>query len=46
MLYLSLLGVGFAETLLKAGPPLVLLALFLMGVAALMGFRGELVRDD
>ena len=45
MLYLRTFGVEWASTLLQIGPFLVLLGLFLMGIAAWMGFRGEIVRD-
>ncbi len=46
MLYLSrVLDQAWAETLLVAGPPLVLLALLAIGIAALIGWRGEIVRD-
>ncbi len=46
MLYLLLLGFSWAGTLLKIGPWLVLLSFLLIGIAALIGFRGEVVRDD
>ena len=45
MLYLRAFGFEWANTLLLVGPWLVLLGLLLIGVAAAMGFRGELVRD-
>ncbi len=45
MLYLRMFGFEWAGTLLQIGPFLVLLALLLMGIAALMGFRGEIVKD-
>ncbi len=46
MLYLSrVLDQAWAESLLVLGPPLVLLALLAMGIAALIGWRGEIVRD-
>ncbi len=46
MLYLLSFGQGWAAVPLQAGPWLVLAALLLMGIAAAMGFRGEIVRDD
>lgn len=46
MLYLRTFGVEWAGTLLQIGPFLVLLALLLIGIAALLGFRGELVKDN
>lgn len=46
MLYLLLLGQSWAGTLLMLGPWLVLASLLLIGIAAAVGFRGELVRDD
>ncbi len=46
MLYLSrALDQAWAESLLILGPPLVLLALLTIGIAALIGWRGEIVRD-
>lgn len=45
MLYLGAFGQTWAFTLLQAGPWLVLAALLLMGIAVVIGFRGELVRD-
>ena len=45
MLYLGAFGQSWAFTLLQAGPWLVLASLLLMGIAAAIGFRGELVRD-
>ncbi len=45
MLYLLNFGMEWAGMLLPLGPPLVLLGLLLMGIAAAMGFRGEVVRD-
>lgn len=48
MLYLGrVLDQAWAETLLGtgAGPLMILAALLLMGVAAAIGFRGEIVRD-
>lgn len=44
-LYLLNLGQGWALNLLPIGPWLVLLGLLLIGIAALIGFRGEVVRD-
>ena len=46
MLYLAAFGQSWAFMPLQAGPWLVLLALLLMGVATIMGFRGQLVSDD
>jgi len=46
MLYLGALGQGWAYSILPVGPWLVLAALLTIGIAAWMGFRGELVRDD
>ena len=46
MLYLRTFGVEWAGTLLQIGPFLVLLALLLIGIAALLGFRGEIVKDN
>lgn len=46
MLYLAVIfGFGWAMKLIIAGPPLVLAALVMTGVAAAMGFKGEVVRD-
>lgn len=45
MLYLLLLGQGWAGKLLLLGPWTVLAALLLLGVAAIMGFKGEIVKD-
>lgn len=45
MLYLGAFGQTWAFTPLQIGPWLVLAALLLMGIAAAIGFRGELVRD-
>lgn len=45
MLYLLLLGQGWAGKLLMLGPWLVLASFLLIGIAAAIGFRGELVRD-
>jgi hypothetical protein len=46
MLYLRSFGVAWADTLLMLGPWLVLLGLLLIGIAAFMGFRGEIVKDS
>jgi hypothetical protein len=48
MLYLGFLGVGWATTVLNTGigPVLVLLGFLLIGIAAAVGFRGELIRDS
>ncbi len=45
MLYLRAFEVGFASNLLFLGPWLVLLALLLMGIAAAIWLRPEVVRD-
>lgn len=45
MLYLLNFDQAWALTPLQAGPPLVLLGLLLIGVAAFMGFKGEVVKD-
>lgn len=45
MLYLAAFGQDWAFTPLQIGPWLVLAALFLVGIAALIGFRSEVVRD-
>lgn len=46
MLYLAAFGQTWAFTLLMAGPWLVLAALFSLGIATVMGFRGEIVKDN
>jgi len=46
MLYLLQLGQGWAATPLMLGPWLVLASFLLIGIAAAIGFRGELVRDN
>ena len=46
MLYLRYFGAEWASTLLQIGPFLVLLGLLLIGIAAFMGFRGEIVKDN
>jgi hypothetical protein len=46
MLYLGAFGQVWAYKLLMAGPWLVLLALLTMGIAAAIGFRSEVVKDD
>lgn len=46
MLYLRSFGVESADILLQIGPFLVLLGFLLIGIAALMGFRGEIVKDN
>ena len=46
MLYLGLLDQAWAFKLLLAGPWLVLAALFTLGIATVLGFRGEIVKDD
>lgn len=45
MLYLLNFGQAWAVMALKLGPPLVLLGLLLIGIATLIGFKGELVKD-
>ena len=45
MLYLGAFGQSWAFGLLQIGPWLVLASLLLIGIATLIGFRGELVRD-
>ena len=45
MFYLLNLGQAWALPLLQIGPPLVLLGLLLIGIAAIMGFKGEIVKD-
>lgn len=45
MLYLLNFEMYWAADLLKFGPPLVLLGLLLIGIAAFIGFKGEIVRD-
>jgi len=45
MLVLLNLGQAWALTLLPVGPWLVLLGLLLIGIAALIGFKGQLVND-
>lgn len=46
MLYLLNFGVEWAGAVVKIGPILVLLGLLMMGIAALLGFRGEIVKDQ
>ena len=45
MLYLGAFGQAWAFTPLQVGPWIVLAALLLIGVAALMDFRNEVVKD-
>ena len=45
MLYLAAFGQSWAFTPLQLGPWLVLAALLLIGIATIMGFRGEIVND-
>jgi hypothetical protein len=45
MLYMLLLGQDWAGKLLLLGPWTVLAALLLLGVATIMGFKGEVVKD-
>ena len=44
-LYLLSFGFGWAGSLLQLGPWLVLAGLLLIGIAALIGFRTEVVKD-
>lgn len=46
MLYLAAFGQTWAFTLLQVGPWLVLAALLAIGIATLIGFRGEIVKDN
>lgn len=46
MLYLAAFGQDWAFTPLLAGPWVVLTSLLLIGIAALMDFRSEVVKDD
>lgn len=45
MLFLLNFGQSWAVLFLKVGPPLVLLGLLLIGIAALIGFKGQPVQD-
>ena len=45
MLYLLYLGQGWAGNLLLLGPWTVLAALLLLGIATIMGFKAEIVKD-
>ena len=45
MLYLLNFGFGWAGNLLPIGPWVVLAGLLLIGIAALVGFRSEVVKD-
>lgn len=45
MLYLAAFGQSWAYGPLQAGPWLVLASLLLIGIAALIGFKSEVVRD-
>lgn len=45
MLYLLNFEQAWALNLLPIGPWVVLLSLFLIGIAALIGFKGEIVKD-
>ncbi|UCE89396.1 MAG: hypothetical protein JSW10_00705 [Pseudomonadota bacterium] len=45
-LYLLSFGMGWAGMMLQVGPWLVLIGLLLMGVAALIGFSPQVVRDS
>jgi hypothetical protein len=45
MLYLRAFDVAWAGKLLPIGPWLVLASLFALGIAALIGFKGEAVKD-
>lgn len=46
MLYLAAFGQNWAFMPLQAGPWLVLAALLLIGIATVIGFRGEIVKDN
>lgn len=46
MLYLAAFGQSWAFLPLQVGPWIVLAALLLMGIAVVMGFRGEIVKDN
>ncbi len=46
MIYLGNFGQDWAFSILPIGPWLVLLGLLLMGIAVLIGFKGELVKDQ
>lgn len=46
MLYLAAFGQTWAFMPLQAGPWLVLASLLLIGIAAIMDFRSEVVKDD
>ncbi|MGD8782983.1 MAG: hypothetical protein PVG75_01035 [Thioalkalispiraceae bacterium] len=46
MLYLAAFGQSWAFTPLQAGPWIVLASLLLIGIAAIMDFRSEVVKDD
>ena len=46
MLYLGAFGQGWAFQILTVGPWLVLASLLLIGIAAIMDFRSEVVKDD
>lgn len=46
MLYLAAFGQTWAFNLLVVGPWLVLAALLSLGIATVMGFRGEIVKDN
>ena len=46
MLYLAAFGQSWAFMPLQIGPWVVLAALLLMGIAVIMGFRGEVVKDN
>ncbi len=46
MLYLAAFGQSWAFTPLQVGPWLVLASLLLIGIAAIMDFRSEVVKDD
>jgi len=46
MLYLGAFGQSWAFKLLPVGPWLVLAALLTIGIATVIGFRGEIVKDN
>lgn len=45
MLYLGYFGQAWAWSVLQVGPWLVLLGFLLIGIAAFIGFKGEIVKD-
>jgi len=45
LLYLRAFDIGFASILLNIGPFVLLLALLLMGIATLLWFKAEIIKD-